>query len=292
MGVPLFPLAAAYGLGLGHLAGQGFYNHFVSPSASNQLSTWNHPSRTVSISTNGARTSTARMAKRGRSATRTVRKKRGGRRGRLNRRIPRALLPNSKVLRFKTVDCQSLDFSASTNVQMVAFSMMNLLDPLAASGAQQPLGFDQISALYKRAVVIGVKIILRVHNQSNVAMMVGISPMREAQGTTALGSAEYYMEANGTKSRLLSPDMDHQLIVHKVGTRRWFGVQSLKDESALQCELSTPTAPTRDAYIHVWAQPLNVSIAPTDGTDRVEFAVTLEHLVRVWDPIIPGRSVV
>lgn len=288
MGVPLFPLAAAYGLGLGHLAGNAFYNRYMSAPANNQLQTWNHPSRTITIKGSGARTSTKQTMKRSRSRTKTRGKKR--RMGRLRRRIPRALVPSSKIVRLRAVDTVAHDFSASANLQGLAYSMFNILDPWGTHGSAQPLGLDQLSALYRRAVVVGCKIIVRVHNQSNVAMVVGITPMKESQGTTLLSGAEHYMEVAATKSRVLSPEMDHGILGHRIGTRKWVGVTNLKDESAFHCDLVSVTSPTRDAYWHVWGQPLNGGVTPTDGTDRLEYLITSEFLVRLWDPIVPSRS--
>lgn len=290
MGVPLMPLAAAYGLGLGHLAGSAYYNRFMGSGLRKEVHAGRSRGPPAPAPGNISATSTrARMAPRGRSYTRTRGKKRG-RFGRRRRRIPRALVSSSKIVRLRAVDTVAHDFSASANLQGLAYSMFNIIDPWASHGTAQPLGLDQLSALYKRAVVVGCKIIVRVHNQSNVAMVVGVTPMKESQGSTLLTGAEHYMEVAATKSRVLSPEMDHGILVHKVGTRKWVGVRSLRDEVAFQCDISSGTAPTRDAYWHIWGQPLNGGVLPTDGTDRLEYLITSEFLVRLWDPIVPARS--
>lgn len=223
--------------------------------------------------------------------TRTGKRRRYSRkrRGRRNRRIPRALVPATKIVRLKVVDVGIRDYSASSNLQGYAYSIMNVYDPLAGHGTAQPLGFDQLAALYKRGVVLGLRVTLRIHNQSNVSMLVGITPMKENMGSTLLTEHEHYMEAAGTRSLLLSPEMDVRVLTASVSTRRHFAVSKLKDAEDLHFLLSG-TGPTRDAYVHLWAQPTNTGVTPTEGTDKVEFVTTLEYLVLLSDPIIPSRS--
>lgn len=200
------------------------------------------------------------------------------------RRIPPAI-GNSKIVKFKTVD-YALKTSTSGALAYWAYPIMDLLDPTGGHGTQQPLFFDQMTGLYHKAVVLGYKITVRFHNAGTVASMVGISPMPENQGNTGLTDYEHYMEHKGTKSKLLSPDVDHTVMWYSLNTRKFIGLKSLKDESAFHTTISGSTAsPTRTPYMFVWSQPCDRTT-----TNSVEYVGTIEMVVRLFDPIVPTRS--
>jgi len=93
------------------------------------------------------------------------------------------------------------------------------------------------------------------------------------------------MEMAGTKSKLLSPDVDHSIIDYKIGTRKHLHLKSLRDEDAFHCVLSTEAEPTREFYIVTWFQPLDA--ATQCGYECI---ITYEFLIRLFDPIVPARS--
>lgn len=163
--------------------------------------------------------------------------------------------------------------------------MFDITDPWKANGAEQPLGGDQLRQLYKKAVVVGVKIIVRMHNKGSAGVMFGVTPMPESQADNGLTSLQHYMELPATKARLLSPEMDHAIIAHKVGTARHVGVKKLRDEDAFHCDFAGEVGPTRDAYIHTWVQPVDQTT-----TNAVECVITVEFLVSLWDMVVPARS--
>lgn len=177
----------------------------------------------------------------------------------------------------------------TANLGWKIYSMFDLLDPFLSHNTQQPLGLDQLSTLYGKAVVIGAKINVKFHNNTTKSFVVGITPMRPHE-QSELASAEHYMELNGTKSRLLSPDVDHTEITCAVNTRRWVNVKSLRDAEAWHTTLNTAASPTDDCQWHVWCQVTNTSSPPTEATETMEYVTTLDYLVRVWDPIVPARS--
>lgn len=216
---------------------------------------------------------------------RRVKRPRFGRR--YKRRVTRigAPISRSKIVKFKLGEYAS-KASTSGAIAYNTYPLMDLIDPTGGHGTQQPLYFDQMAALYHKAIVIGYKVMVRFHNTGSVASMVGITAMPENQGSTALTDYEHYLETRGTKSRLLSPDVDHTTLVYKVNTRKHHHLKSLKDEAEYHNIISgSPTSPTKGAFIHIWSQPTDRTT-----TNSVEFVITIEQLVLLFDPIIPTRS--
>lgn len=223
------------------------------------------------------------MPKRYRSRSRSRRRGKK-RRGIIRRRIPRAVTSREKLVKCKVVNCFQLT-STSGALASQNFKMFDITDPLGSGGTAQPLGYDQWKGLYNKAFVVGVKALVRFHNKGTAAIMVGITPMPENAGSTALGNLNHYMELAQTKSRLLSPDVDHCVLVSKVGTARHVGIKKLRDEDAFHVDLDGETAPTRDAWYHVWTQPVDQT-----STVASELVLTVEFLIHLYDPIIPARS--
>lgn len=184
-----------------------------------------------------------------------------------------------KMVKAFTYACTTGALEAKS-VKMFGFD-----DAWKALGAEQPLGYDGYKVFYRKGVTLGVKIVARIHNKGTAGIMCGITPMPESQADNGLTSFQHYMELPATKSRLLSADVDHTVLFHKVGTARHVGVKKLKDEDAFHVDLPNETTSTRDAYIHVWAQPIDQTT-----TNAVEVVVTVEFLILLFDYIVPARS--
>lgn len=226
------------------------------------------------------------MARRTRTMTTFRRRKtKRRRRGIIRRRIPRALAPTEKVIRAKLVDTFTSAGGAGGALETRLVSVMNIPDPTSGHTNQQFLGYDEWKALYRKGVVLGIKLTVQVHNKGSVGMLFGVTPMPENQNNTALTTHEHYMELSQTKSFLLSPDVDRGVIVYKMGTRRWLHVKSLRDEDAFHSVLAAETEPTRTFWITTWFQPIDAATQCA-----YECVITYEFLIRLFDPIVPARS--
>lgn len=209
--------------------------------------------------------------------------------GKLRKRIPRLLQPKYKLVKAKAVNYRTFTNVAGA-LERQTVSVNDWIDPFGGASTQQPLGVDQWGALYNRAVVVGTKLTVKIHNGTNLGYMAGITLTNEHQGETALTEYEHYMELPRTTSRVLSPDMDHTVQSLSCSVKKLFGIKNVKDEEELQTQIgnSTFTHPTREAYFHVWAQPLDQTTAPSTGSYQV--VITAEYIVLLFDPIIPSRS--
>lgn len=214
------------------------------------------------------------------------RRKKNKRRGRRRKYIPRAITSKTKLIRCKASNYITFN-GTSGAMYMVPIQGNSCDDPFMANGTGQPLGYDQWKALYKSAYIIGSKVKFTVHNGSAYSVIMGLTPMNIPQGTTSLANYEYYRELPATRSRLLSPDMDHGVLVSGVGTKKHLAIKNLTDEDDLKVDLVNETAPTKQFYWHVWCQVSDQSTTTTG----VEGIVDVEYLVLLTDPIVPARSV-
>lgn len=269
------PIAPWVPMALGSVAARG----------ANQLYRW-ADSRYISSGPAPPSTSVrTAMKRRTFSRTRSQRRRfKRRRRGIIRRRIPRSVAPREKLIRVNAVVPPTLACTSGA-IGVFALKMFDITDPFGTATNVQPLGYDQWKGLYNKAFVVGVKVVCRIHNKGTAAVMVGVTPMPESQANSGLSPFEHYMELAGTKSRLLSPDVDHCVLVSKIGTARHVGVRKLRDEDAFHCDLDGEVAPTRDAWVHVWGQPIDKTT-----TNPLELVVTAEYLVRLYDPIIPARA--
>lgn len=282
MGVPLWPLAGAYGLGLGHLAGSAFYNRYMAPLTSNQLTRWSHPSTTTSIKESGTMAPSQTM-KRARSYIRSRRTKRK-RFGRRRYRVPRTLGPKSVVRSLKTVLSTNIDPNAGGALAGNYMKLNSAFDPEGAWGNDQPLGFDQYSAFFAKYCVISWSVKIEAVTVDNTTpIMIGFTPHISA---TLLADYQQYKEAPATVSMILTPDIDKGLLQTRGGVKRYLLPGGGKMLSNPNLSSSTTADPTDILYGHLWAQP--VDKASDAGITR--FVITIWQKIVFFDPVIPARS--
>lgn len=205
------------------------------------------------------------------------------RRGIIRKPIPRAITPNSKLIRAKVVDYQN--YTPTGALAAVEIQMNSIDDPFQTAGTGQPLGYDQWKALYKHAYVLGSKVTVKAHNNGTSACMIGITPMKPAQGSTNLTSYEHYMELPSTKSRILSPDVDHCTFSHKVSTKKFLSIKDIRDNDDFKIDLVNETPPSTVSYWFVWAQAMDAT-----AVIDIDTVITVDYIILLTDPIVPSRS--
>lgn len=226
-----------------------------------------------------------RMGKRSRTYTQTKRRsKKRSRRGRIRRALVSVPIPRSKLVKMRAVFTQQRTCTSGA-LSYSLFSLNDITDPFVSHATVQPLYYDQLKTLWKKACVVGASIYMRVHNGGAAACMVGIVPAPESQANTALTEYEHYLELPRCKSKMLSPDVDREVLGHAVSIKRHFGVRNLKDEDTFHCDLSTDAGPTRTAFWHVFFRPVDKTTTVT-----LDCVFTLDFIVLLWDRVIPARS--
>lgn len=290
MGVPLWPLGAAYGLATGHLAGVNFYNRWMRPTQT--LQTYTHttrrpagppPDRSIKDGSAPAvaKTSTA-MAKRGRTYSRTQRRKRRGRFGRRRRFPARTITPFKMVRVLKTVKYVALNPGAAGAISVSTFMVNSGNDPTDTTGSGQPLGWDQLAGLYERYSVIGAKIVVEATSaDATHPIALGI---HANQYQTNLTTYEHYKEQPMTQMRLMTPEQDKIVLGMKFPISKFYGHRKFLTDERLS---SLVTANPEDkVYCHLFAQPVDQA---TD-TGAVHCVVTMYQTIVFFAPRVLARS--
>lgn len=201
------------------------------------------------------------------------------------RRIPRLITSSTKLIRATAVDTYAVTYTSGA-IAMYPIQGNSIDDTFSVNSNRQILGYDQWKAFYKKAKVLGCKVITTYHNGSSGVILAGITPMSKNQGTTNLTDYEYYMEVPGTTWKMFSPDVDKGTLVAKRSTKKMLKVNNIKDASELEIDLVNETPPTDNYYFHVWSQPFDMTTALTG----VQLVVKVEYVILLYDPIIPARS--
>lgn len=223
-----------------------------------------------------------------RSSRAPLKSRRNYRRRRSLRRVPRpipSLWPARQLVKFKATHVGKTT-STGSGLAAIIFKANDLNDPFGSAGAELPLGLDQWAAMYQQYVCVGSTITMHIHNVSSTgSVMAGILLTRESG---FLNSASHYMEAPLVRYQMLSPDVDHTVIQHKYKGKKYEKIQNWKEADDFHGTLTTtPGSPNEIRYYHFWFQDTDVGSSETAAMD---YAITIEFVCLLFDPVTPARS--
>jgi hypothetical protein len=170
-----------------------------------------------------------------------------------------ARLPFPRVLK-RTLRYMSegvvLDPSVGGIAGDYVFSANGLFDPNISGTGHQPMGFDNIMAMYNTYHVLGSKISCTfTNNDTTYAQFVGISLKKD---TTAIAAAQIEIEQGETVYRQITPVGGSNSTVtlsRGFSTKKHTGNKAVLGEDTLGG--SSAGNPSAQYYFHVWADPNN-----------------------------------
>lgn len=157
------------------------------------------------------------------------------------------------------------------------FSANGLYDPDVTGTGHQPLGFDQMQALFNEYLVLGSKIQLKMWNSSTATALQFVG-VRHSNSTTVSGTYTDLVENGAMKYRNLTPvsagGKSYAMIVHQCNPGKMQGVKDLRDEVSLRGVGNTN--PSSEYYWQIFA-------GATAGQDTgpVYCQVVLEYIA-LW----------
>lgn len=173
---------------------------------------------------------------------------------RKKQQIPRSLplvVPPVHYCRLTYSDSHVL--TSSSGLESKTYRINSLFDPEAATGGQQPNGFDELSALYGKYVVFGARItalFLPSSNDNSAVQFLALRPSLDGSDTPS-GLASLLGNPNTAWTVTKGTDGGtNKKITVNVDIANMFGKDFLDDIDAS----STTGNPTQPAYCYLWTQ--------------------------------------
>lgn len=196
----------------------------------------------------------------------------------------RAVQPYTIIRKFKTSVGFNLDPAVAGALSGNKIKLNSAYDPTGDLGSGQPLGYDQYTALYQRAAVIGWMVKIQLVSIDNTyPIVVGFTPM---VSSTLLTAYDHYRELPGTVSTVVTPDVDKNFLSCKGRVKHFFLPRSarlLGDDTVTH---GVGSDPSRILYGHIWAQALDKA----NDTNVVRIVMDVHQVVVFYVPEIPSRS--
>lgn len=224
--------------------------------------------------------------KRFRGRRRGIKKYTRSTRGTLSRRnfIP-TILPTGITTRVKYAEWLDLTMGngvSGTTPAIFAFSTNSIQDPNVTGAGHQPMGHDQLAALYGRYTVLGSKIKIHAHNASTstgaiIGCFVTNSSTLGAQSVANLIEEKASKVSNKVLSLLTGGHPTSYL------TDTWSLRKEIKGAKGVGDVYSAAigSSPSVQNYFLVWMGPMDAS----NTTHKVQFYVEVDYIVRWFDPI-------
>lgn len=172
---------------------------------------------------------------------------------------------------------QTIQITSTTGtMENERWSCNSLNDPYQSGGGQQPLYYDQVSALYDHYTVIGSKATFKVMNVSETTGLIGcgcfINDDTTVVPTTLAGMIEQSLNAK-PPAYIANNASNPVTIVAKWSAKKTFGGSILGNDELK----GTPTTnPTEQSYFNFYVQAL-------DGVSTVSVRVmVLVEYTAVW----------
>lgn len=219
------------------------------------------------------------------------RKRRARRRGRRYKKktinlVRKELLPSRFFSKLRYVDTFTLD-PIAIGIADVVYRINDLYDPYYAIGGHQPLGFDQMMALYKRFHVVGAKVTAKFASADETsARSTIITGLMISSDPTLLTNVSTVIEQPGTVWSYAQLGSDIKRLVNKYSVKKQQGITNLMDNHELSGSDSASPSPSFTDYLHVFAAtpPGIADSAP------VTVCVQIDYLAVFSDPIQLNQS--
>lgn len=160
------------------------------------------------------------------------------------------------------------------------FRATSLFDPDQTGTGHQPMGYDQMGALYNHYVVLGSKITVRAMPDQNGDVNTAVFGVYTSDDTsTPYSDYTGFIEAKRGAYKCLTNQRNQQTIKYKFSTKKFFNIKDVADNRA-NIGASIGSNPTEEAYFILYYQNLE-----TPGeTSEHNFLVTIDFIAEYSEP--------
>lgn len=169
--------------------------------------------------------------------------------------------------------------STSGILNSVFFAMNDIWDPEVAAGGHQPMGFDQMAALYNRYLVLGSKITITFYDNAASHSSPAVVGACMTDGTVAPYIVNTsYIEAKRGQWRTITGGARIPIkVTCKYSPKKYWGIKDVKDQHE-KIGGAVVGSPDSRAYCMVWVQ------CTDGGTQTLSATYVIDYLVQFTEP--------
>lgn len=157
-----------------------------------------------------------------------------------------------------------------------------MYDPTVAVGGHQPMGFDQMMALYHHFTVIGSKITVKFMGDNSNDFLCGIWLSSDS---TTTNNHQVAMERQRSHYKLVQKNSEAtQTIVNRFSAKKFFSCKAIIGES--QYKGNSSSDPTEQALYNVYAGSPDGTSTPTS----IKAVVRIDYIAVFSEPIAQAQS--
>lgn len=169
--------------------------------------------------------------------------------------------------------------STSGILNSLAIGMNDIYDPEVAAGGHQPMGFDQMAAMYNRYIVIGSKLTVTFYDNAashSTPAVVGCCMSDDSVAPYIVNTS--YIEAKRGQWRTVTGGKRSATRVScKYSPKKFWGLKDIKDNRQ-KIGAGTVGSPEDKAYGLVWIQ------ATDGGTQSLSITLVVDYIVQFSEP--------
>ncbi len=189
--------------------------------------------------------------------------------------LPKAIVPDAKMVRLKYSEFVSIDAATGLAGNHI-FSANNVHDPNVTGTGSQPLGYDEWSAFYNHYTVLGAKCKATFFSAGSDtgadSAVVGIDLKADTtlvtDTTVLLDSANSRIRYMTTKDAGNNPS-----VVNWFSAKKFFHVKDLNSSNRWRTAIGA--SPNDQAYFHIFLGPISAGSNPT----AVQVLIQMEYIV-------------
>ncbi len=199
---------------------------------------------------------------------------------------PRLGFPQRKTCKLVYTSSVYLNPGAGTAATHV-FRANSVWKPEVTAAGHQPMGFDEMTAIYTHFHVLGSKISAHFVNPFETPAsnyIVGVTAHSESGGFTNMSQQQ---ETQRAKYKFMGPSnggSDSKLVTHKFSTRKFFGGKDVMDE--VEFRGSSGADCSEVGYWHVWAGPVDTALT----LGQISCNVRITYITVFTEPKSMGLS--
>lgn len=198
----------------------------------------------------------------------------------LIKRFPSSGLPNSVLMKHKYVDSYSVSTTTSCNAQI--YRLNSMFDPYYTGVGHQPFYYDQMTPLYNRCIVYGVKVEIKASCGTNQSV-IGFKTQAD---TSAIASVSLALEKADVKYGLCNAGGQAIYLSRYYDINKLFGVsKQMVMNGEMDFSHDSANNPSRIWYLQIFAQHPDESTTSTS-----QYTVELTYYAKWIDRITQSQS--